>query len=169
MKPSLFRQLPPAMMASHTAWIEVNGVVEPVGFQIPPGYPIRLGSSGLDIVSRAAATFVVNNSAGVAVFGPQDATPNFNGNAWIDTTSPVIEDTYTLLVAGFSSPFQLFTHDASTTFVVSKTAPPPPTGGRGDGIFSNIKTILIIIAVIAGIVYVVPIVSRVVPQRGANV
>lgn len=156
MRLSLHRQT--ARMATHTVHVEVpsadgsSWVPLPAGTAIRPNIPLRLEANGAALPFDPIL-FRVTDSVGVVVHEDSDLTDAL-GNAAVELSSPVKEDLYTVVATARSFPFLPITHDRVTTFRVLTNAEPPAPPPEPTPVVDQLRALLIVVAVIAGVVVV---------------
>jgi hypothetical protein len=141
--------------------IKINGSPVPSGFRLGPGRPITLWTQLSGLYGGDTVRFTIFNSASQAVFGPVAERKNwFTNLVELETTAPIIVGLYTLEMV---EQIPLFPDSRMTfPFEVSGTPDPEPnpTGNITD-FLSQAKDLLIVGAVVAGIVAVAPVITRV--------
>ena len=158
------RGRPTAGMATlESTGILRNGVPITEGSAIRPGELVTLFAQLGGVFGGDSVRFTITSvSTGEVVFGPVvEKKDLFSLQVHLDITGPTTEDSY-MLVATELVP--IFPDDTKTfSFVVSASAPPPPT--KPPGPIGNIQGIIIALAVLAGIVIIAPAIVRLIPKR----
>lgn len=171
---------PPARPLSLTvAGIEINQVLIPFGFKMPPNQPITLVAELSGPFRGGDVEFtIVRDSDGAVVFGPvKEGTGFFSTDVKVDTVAPSSPGRYTLIVKEL---IPLLPDNTRTfSFEVSLTPdpipePPPDQGGFGS-FFKDVRNLLIVGGVVAVVVAVAPTINtvaavgqRVIPRRSRN-
>ena len=140
--------------------IERNGVPVSAGSSIRPNELITLFADLTDLFGGDTVRFTIfDDATGIVAFGPVDEPKDlFRMRVDLDITGPSAEGNYTL--EGIET--GLFGGDTLTfPFEVSSQAPPPPDKPKG-GLLGDLKDILIVVAVVAVAVMVVP---RILPKQ----
>lgn len=115
----------------------------PIGVDgsVKPGEPVRYLGRGISFQTIAVPEFTVVDQYGNVHFR-FSAGANIQGDAWVDTVAPEAEGKYVLILKYQSYPFLGFTTKVSTEFLVSGTAPKPPSEPPSKGLFESMEGLL---------------------------
>ena len=151
-------------MASHSVTVQRRSGDTfspiPVLGKVKPNEAVRYRSDGGNLPFDTV-TFRVLDAAGFLTF---EFVANLNSllSGWVDTVAPSIPGPYFLTAEVRTFPFLTITHFADTQFIVDPEAPDPPAPPPKDNPLGDIKGIIVAVAVLAGIILIVP---RILPTR----
>lgn len=153
-----------ATMGSHTVSVRRRSgdtfSVLAAGDAVFPGEPIRYFSSG----SQWGPTvrFHVVGPGNITIL-EEEVPKNLGNDAWLDTAAPTGLGLYEFHAHARSFPFLPTSHWATTTFAVDPAAMPPPSAppkGGFKGLVGDVKGLLILGAVLAVVIAVLPALTK---------